>query len=104
MSFSEKTYRLLKNVPRGKVTTYKELAHALNTKAYQAIGQAMRNNPNAPIIPCHRCVSSNGTIGGFSGKTSGKKIQEKIALLKKEGVEVKDKKIKKFNKVLYFFS
>lgn len=102
-SFSEKCYKLLKKVPEGKVTTYKELALALNTKAYQAVGQVMRNNPYAPEVPCHRVVSSNGSIGGFAGQTTGKKIKEKISLLKKEGIEFQGNKIKYFENVLFRF-
>ncbi|MBI3026936.1 MGMT family protein, partial [Candidatus Woesearchaeota archaeon] len=50
-SFNEKIYELLKKVPKGKVTTYKELAHSAGTRAYRAVGQAMRCNPYAPIVP-----------------------------------------------------
>ncbi len=50
-SFSEKVYDLLRKVPKGRVTTYKELAHALETKAYRGVGQAMKRNPYAPEIP-----------------------------------------------------
>jgi len=50
-SFAEKAYDLLKKVPKGRVTTYKEIAHALGTKAYQGVGQVMRNNPYAPEVP-----------------------------------------------------
>ncbi len=103
-TFSERAYKLLKKVPIGRVTTYKELAHALNTKAYRAIGQAMRNNPYAPKVPCHRVVSSNGSIGGFSGKRSGKSIQEKIKMLKKEGIVFEKNKIKNFKKKLFRFT
>ena len=101
--FNEKCYSLLKEVPKGKVTTYKELAHALNTKAYQAVGSAMRNNPYAPEVSCHRVVKSDGSIGGFGGQTKGKKIQEKISLLKKEGVAIENNKIKNFKEVLFRF-
>ena len=66
-NFNQKIYSLLKKVPKGKITTYKILAEALDTKAYRAVGQAMRNNPYAPEVPCHRVVSSDGSIGGFSG-------------------------------------
>ena len=103
ISFNEKCYSLLKKVPEGKVTTYKELALALNTKAYQAVGSAMKNNPHAPHVPCHRVVKSDGSIGGFGGQTSGKKIQEKISLLKKEGIEFNNNKIKNFEEVLFSF-
>jgi methylated-DNA-[protein]-cysteine S-methyltransferase len=50
-SFSEKVYDLLRKVPEGRVTTYKEIAHALGTKAYRGVGQAMRKNPYAPEVP-----------------------------------------------------
>ena len=103
-TFSERAYELLKKVPRGRVTTYKELAHALNTKAYRAIGQAMRNNPYAPKVPCHRVVASDGSIGGFSGKKSGKAIQEKIEMLKKEGIVFEKNKIKNFEKKIVRFT
>ena len=50
-SFAEQAYALLRKVPKGRVTTYKEIAHAMGTKAYQGVGQAMRNNPYAPEVP-----------------------------------------------------
>jgi methylated-DNA-[protein]-cysteine S-methyltransferase len=104
MSFYEKVYTQLRKVPKGKVTTYKELAKALKTKAYRAVGQAMRHNPYAPEVPCHRVVASDGTIGGFSGKKTGKAIQDKISMLKKEGIEFEKNKIKDFEERLYRFN
>ncbi len=50
-TFSDRTYDLLRKVPEGRVTTYKELAHALGVKAYRSVGQAMRKNPYAPEVP-----------------------------------------------------
>ncbi len=102
-SFAERCYFILRKVPKGRVTTYKELAKALNTKAYRAIGQAMKNNPYAPEVPCHRVVASDGSIGGFSGKKTGKAIQNKIAMLKKEGIEFEKNRIKNFEKVFFKF-
>lgn len=93
MSFAEKVYSLCTKIPPGKVTTYKEIAQALNTKGYQAIGQAMRCNPYAPHVPCHRVIASDGSLGGFKGKKKGKEIKEKIKLLEKEGVKIIDNKI-----------
>lgn len=87
-TFNSRCYELLKKVPKGKVTTYKDLANALNTKAYRAVGNAMNKNPYAPVVPCHRVVKSNGDVGGFA---HGQK--KKINLLKKEGVEIEDGKI-----------
>lgn len=93
MSFREDCYRVLKKVPKGNVTTYKEIARALNSKAYRAVGTAMNKNPYAPEVPCHRVISSDGKIGGFA---RGQK--EKIKMLEEEGVEIINGKIdlKKF--------
>ncbi|MEK6916823.1 MAG: MGMT family protein [Nanoarchaeota archaeon] len=104
MTLTECSYELLRKVPAGKVTTYKELGKALNTKAYRAIGQAMKNNPNAPHTPCHRVVASDGSIGGFCGHTKGKEITRKISMLKNEGIEFNGNKIKNFKEVLYKFT
>jgi len=70
------------------LVTYKTIAERLGTKAYRAVGQAVKSNPCAPEVPCHRVVKSDGSIGGFNGKTKGKEIDRKIKLLKAEGVEV----------------
>jgi len=90
-------------IPRGKVTTYGLIAKKLHTKAYRAVGNACRHNPYAPRVPCHRVVKSDGTIGGFGGKTKGKTVQNKVYLLRKEKVQVKDGKIVNFEKVLFKF-
>ena len=92
MKFSEKCYALLKKVPRGKLTTYKEIAKALKSRAYRVVGRAMKNNPYAPDVPCHRVICSDGRIGGYMGKKR-KNILEKINLLESEGVEIRDNKI-----------
>lgn len=98
-----KTYQLLKTVPRGRVTTYKALADALGTRAYRAIGQCMKNNPYAPLVPCHRVVASDGTIGGFMGAKSGKNIRKKIALLQAEGIRIVNNRVEDFRRVLFAF-
>jgi len=87
-SFNERCYALLRKVPKGKVTTYKEIARALNSKAYRAVGNAMNKNPYAPHVPCHRVVKNSGSLGGFA---SGPR--KKTLMLKKEGVEVTKGKI-----------
>ena len=103
MEFSEKVYQLCKAIPKGRISTYRDIGKKLEIKSYRAIGQALKRNPNPILIPCHRVVSSSGKIGGFKVKTSGEEIKEKIKLLEKEGVEVKDNKIINFEKVLYKF-
>lgn len=96
--FSEKCYSVLRKVPKGKVTTYKEIAKALNTKAYRAVGNAMNRNPYpSNKVPCHRVIKSSGEIGGFA---HGEKA--KASLLKKEGIEIKNNKIS-LKKHLYKF-
>lgn len=86
--FQNKVYKLCKKIPKGKVSTYRELAKKLNSKAYRAVGTALNKNPYAPKVPCHRVINSDGKLGGFA-----KGIKKKINLLKKEGVEIKNKKI-----------
>ncbi len=91
MKFNEKVLEFVKKIPKGKVTTYKIIAEKLGTKAYRAVGNALKNNKKPIIIPCHRVVNSDGSLGWYMGKKSGKAL--KIKLLKKEGIQVKKKKI-----------
>ena len=74
---------MLMEVPKGKVTTYRELAHALGTKAYRAVGQAMNRNPHLMKVPCHRVIKSNGEIGGYALGADKKR-----ELLLEEGIQV----------------
>jgi methylated-DNA-[protein]-cysteine S-methyltransferase len=65
--FQERVYALLMQIPPGRVTTYAALARALHTHP-RAIGNALRNNPFAPDVPCHRCVASDGYVTGYHGE------------------------------------
>jgi methylated-DNA-[protein]-cysteine S-methyltransferase len=103
MNFEKRVWKLMERIPEGRVTTYGQIARKLNTKAYRAVGNACRNNPYAPRVPCHRVVRSDGTIGGFGGKTSGKTVEEKIQLLRRENVEIRSGKIVNFEEVLFRF-
>jgi methylated-DNA-[protein]-cysteine S-methyltransferase len=96
MKFAEKVYGLTKQIPKGKVSSYKNIAKALNTKAYKAVGNALHVNPYAPIVPCHRVVKSNGDLGVFASGSA-----KKIRLLESEGIKVKENKIVNFEKVLF---
>ncbi|MBT3691257.1 MGMT family protein [Candidatus Woesearchaeota archaeon] len=96
-NFNDKVYSLCKRIPKGKVSTYREIAEALNCKAYRAVGNAMNKNPYAPVVPCHRVVKSSGEIGGFASGS-----EEKIKILEKEGIYVSDGKIVDFEKKLFF--
>ncbi len=75
-------YRLLKSVPRGRVTTYGSIARALGSKAYRSVGSAMRKNRNHDI-PCHRVVLSDGRVGNYN---RGRSL--KMKMLKREGVKI----------------
>lgn len=97
--FNEKCYQLLKLIPEGKVTTYGEMARALNTKAWRAVGSAMAKNKNLIVIPCHRVVRSDGSIGQYA-LGSGKKA----SLLINEGVEIVNGKVKNIDEVIHQFN
>ena len=90
---------MLMEVPKGKVTTYRELAHALGTKAYRAVGQAMNRNPELVSVPCHRVIKSNGEVGGYALG-----IDRKKELLKMEGVQVEANGRINLSKHLHLFS
>lgn len=88
VTFNERCYEALRKVPKGKVTTYRDLAHVLGTRAYRAVGTAMNKNPYAPKVPCHRVINSDGRVGGFARGSD-----EKIKMLKAEGIKIEEGKI-----------
>ncbi|KZT23203.1 DNA binding methylated-DNA--cysteine S-methyltransferase [Neolentinus lepideus HHB14362 ss-1] len=96
-------YDYILQVPKGKVTTYKQVCLAISEGTPRSVGTALRNNPFAPYVPCHRVIASNFFIGGFRGEwgtirkagiiysktpspTGGLQCQRKLEILKKEGV------------------
>ena len=85
-AFQAKVYQALCEVPKGHVTTYGELAKRIGCRSAQAVGGALRNNPFAPDVPCHRVVAADLSIGGFQGETDGPQIERKRALLRAEGI------------------
>ncbi|MGM0379566.1 MAG: methylated-DNA--[protein]-cysteine S-methyltransferase, partial [Bacillota bacterium] len=65
--FQKKVWKELMNIEFGKTNTYKEISLKINKpKAYRAVGNASSKNGFLIIIPCHRVISSNGTIGGYN--------------------------------------
>jgi methylated-DNA-[protein]-cysteine S-methyltransferase len=82
--FQVKVWNYLKTIPKGQIRTYLDVAKAINRpKAARAVANAVGKNPYAPIIPCHRVIRSDGTLGGYSGKGG---IKTKKKLLKSEGI------------------
>ncbi len=90
----------LKEIPKGKVTTYKLLANAIGSRAVRAVASAVGKNPYAPNVPCHRVVLSSGKIGNY---THPQGVKRKIELLKNEGIKIKNGKIVDFEEILYKF-
>lgn len=84
--FQQKVYRATSRIPKGCVTTYGVLAKEIGCGSCRAVGQALKKNPFAPEVPCHRVIASDLTLGGFQGSSSGPALQRKIRLLKSEGV------------------
>lgn len=82
--FQRRVYLELLRVPRGETISYGELARRIGCRSAQAVGQALKRNPFAPDVPCHRVVASDGGIGGFHGQREGKMIEKKMRLLEEE--------------------
>ena len=83
-SFIAKVLKETSNIPYGTIMTYKEIALEIgNPNSYRAVGNALASNPLPIIIPCHRVIKSDGSIGGFGGTPELKR-----KLLLHEGVQV----------------
>jgi O-6-methylguanine DNA methyltransferase len=65
--FQRRVFQALLRVPSGCVTTYGALAATIGCGSARAVGQALRRNPLAPDIPCHRAIRSDLMLGGFKG-------------------------------------
>lgn len=87
-SFRQAVFKILREIPYGQLTTYREIAakiakeNGISSMSAQAVGGAVGHNPISIIIPCHRVVGSNGSLTGFAGG-----ISKKIYLLKLEGID-----------------
>lgn len=90
--FQRRVYMELLNVPAGSTITYGELARRIGCRSAQAVGQALKRNPFAPHVPCHRVVAADGSIGGYFGKREGEMIDRKRKLLNKEQENAKQDK------------
>lgn len=92
--YEQRLYKVCSAIPKGKVSTYGALAQALKSSP-RAVGQALRRNPFAPQVPCHRVVAHNLKIGGFSGTwdPQSQRVNRKKALLESEGVRFVGDKI-----------
>lgn len=88
-SFREEVFDIMNKIPYGEVITYNDIACEIADKrgikkmSAQAVGGAVGWNPICIIIPCHRVVGSNGSLTGYGGG-----IENKIGLLKLEGIDL----------------
>ena len=84
--FQLKVWKYLKNIPKGTVKTYKQVAIAIKRpKSARAVANACGKNPYAPKIPCHRVIRSDGGLGGYSGRGG---IKTKLRLLRSEKIDI----------------
>lgn len=91
MLTKQKVYEITKQIPRGKVATYKQIATlAGNPRGARFVGTCMRTNTDIPAMPCHRVVGADGALHGYS---AGEGIPTKVAMLKEEGVSFKNGKV-----------
>jgi methylated-DNA-[protein]-cysteine S-methyltransferase len=79
--FQRKVWELTQEIPYGEVRSYKWIAKRLGSKGYRAVGQALAHNPFPIIIPCHRVIREDKSLGGYS---SGLEIKRKF--LRIEGI------------------
>lgn len=88
--FAQKVYEVTRQIPRGKVATYGQIAELSGSKkAARAVGRILHSNSNPALIPCHRVVASDGSLGGYA--FGG--IEKKKELLLAEGVRFKKDKV-----------
>ena len=96
--FQASVLKLVSKVPKGKVTTYKELARALGRpRAWRAVANALARNPHPIEIPCHRVVRSDGKIGGYRLGS-----RRKSKLLAVEGIEIERARVDLENHLFRF--
>ena len=96
MELSKRVYAVARRIPMGRISTYREVAHAIGCRCYRLIGQILAKNPHKNV-PCHRVVKSNGEVGGFCGSAENRK---KIEILRKEGIIIKKGEIQDFENML----
>ncbi len=84
-NFKKEILQTVKKIPYGEIRSYKEAAEAAGyPRAYRAVGSAMRNNPLPLVVPCHRVIKNDGSLGGFSGQKDNP-LKKKMIDLESEG-------------------
>jgi O-6-methylguanine DNA methyltransferase len=84
ISFKENVLEIVRNIPRGGVLSYGEVARrAGNPRAARAVGAMMKANHDA-TVPCHRVIRSDGEMGGYNNGGSSAKLKK----LRAEGAQL----------------
>jgi len=84
--FQQQVLEATQQIPRGRIATYMDIARKIGKpKAVRAVGQALGRNPIPIVIPCHRVIASDGSLGGYSG---GGGLKTKARLLQLEGARL----------------
>ncbi len=71
--FQQRVWRMVQTIPYGQTRSYSWVANQLGCRAYRAVGQALGKNPVPIVVPCHRVIRSDGSLGGFTGGLDIKK-------------------------------
>lgn len=83
--FQKKCWNALLRIPYGRTRSYADIAREVGSpRAFRAVGQANHNNPIPIIVPCHRVITSSGTLGGYGG---GLKVKDTLLRLEKAGLQ-----------------
>jgi methylated-DNA-[protein]-cysteine S-methyltransferase len=94
--FQQRCWQALLDIPYGKTRTYADIAQAVGQpRGFRAVGMANHDNPVAIVVPCHRVIASDGTLGGYGGglptkrwllELEGVKFEEQMKLFRVAGV------------------
>ena len=96
--FAKNCYELLRQIPQGRVTTYKIIAEKLEVKSYRAVGKSVGANRDIPATPCRRVINLMASLVAMHLG-----IDKKIEILAKEGIQIVDGKVINFEKIIYKF-
>ncbi|HXE31312.1 MAG TPA: methylated-DNA--[protein]-cysteine S-methyltransferase [Terriglobales bacterium] len=69
--YQSKVWSELLKIPYGSTASYLDIAHSVGNRSPRSVGQANRRNPIPIVVPCHRVVAADGTMGGYSGGAPG---------------------------------
>ena len=92
-------YHLLTKIPRGRLTTYGDLAAALGDRHLaRAVGHWLHVNDHPHRFPCYKVVASDGSLGGYAGG-----LAKKIQLMREDGIVIRSGKVANFDAVRFRF-